>query len=171
VSLSQLHGGEARLAIYPGTFDPVHLGHVDIARRAARLFEQLVVAVYDRPRKALAFEVDQRIAFFRDAVADLPNVDVVAYSGLTIQFARSRGAVALVRGLRTSNDYEFEAQLDAMNRHLAPEVDSVYLMTEPRYAHLSSSLIKEVAAEGADLSGLVPAHVAAALRAHFGAET
>jgi pantetheine-phosphate adenylyltransferase len=149
----------------------VHLGHLDIARRAARLFDRVIVAVYDRPRKALAFTVDDRIEFFQEVVADLQNVSVVAYSGLTIQYARSRGAVALVRGLRTSNDYQFEAQLDAMNRHLAPDVESVYLMTEPRYAHLSSSLIKEVAAEGAELDGLVPRHVAQALRSHCGAPT
>jgi len=158
-----------RLAVYPGTFDPVHFGHVDVARRAAQIFEQVRVAVVrDRPAKPLLFTTEQRVEFFRQALADVPNARVEPYEGLTVQFARTLGATFIVRGLRGTSDFEYEYQMTTMNRHLAPGVDTVFMMTSLRHLYLSSSLIKEVASQGGSLDGLVPDHVAAALRAKFG---
>jgi pantetheine-phosphate adenylyltransferase len=160
-----------RVAIYPGTFDPVHLGHLDLARRAARMFDGVLVGVFDRPRKPLVFSPDQRITFFAREIADLSNVRVLPYSGLTVEFARAHAAGYLIRGLRTSTDFDYEQQLSQMNRHLAPSIETVYLFTSPAYSFLSSSLIKEVASEGASLKGLVPDFVAEALHTHFGPRT
>jgi pantetheine-phosphate adenylyltransferase len=154
--------------VYPGTFDPVHLGHVDVARRASVLFDRVIVAVFDRPNKSLTFEGQKRIELFRRAVADVPNIVVAGYDGLTIDFARAQGARFLIRGLRATSDFEFEYQMNTMNRHLAPNIETVFLMTSLEYAYLSSSLIKEVAAQGAHLTGLVPDFVADALRSFYG---
>ena len=121
------------------------------------------MGVIDRPSKPLLFSQDERVDLFRQAVADIANVAVEGYSGLTVAYARQLGAIALVRGLRGTPDFEYEHQLTAMNRHLSPELETVFLMTAPARAHLSASLIKEVAAQGVDLTGLVPPHVAAAL--------
>ena len=145
----------------------MHFGHVDIVQRAAGLFDQVIVAIYDRPNKVLAFNTDERIELFRQALGDIPNAEVTSYSGLTIDFARQRQAGFLVRGLRATTDFEYEYQLNTMNRHLAPSVESVFLMTSLQHAYLSSSLIKEVAAQGAPLEGLVPEVVARALRARL----
>lgn len=141
----------------------MHHGHLDIVARAARLFERVVVGVIDRPGKPLLFSQDERVALFGQAVADLPSITVEGYSGLTVDYARRVGAIALVRGLRGAPDFEYEQQLTAMNRHLSPELETVFLITASARAHLSASLIKEVAAQGVDLTGLVPPHVAAAL--------
>ena len=159
-----------RVAVYPGAFDPVHLGHVDIARRAAGLFDHLIVAIYDRPSKALAFSLEERIELFRAAMADTPNVEVTGYHGLTVTFARERRARFVVRGLRTATDFDYERQLDTMNRHMEPTVESVFLITAQRYGHLSSSLIKEIATQGARVDELVPPAVVVALRQRLGAE-
>lgn len=156
-----------RVAIYPGAFDPVHLGHLDIARRSAALFDRLVIGVYHRPNKALTFSLEERIDFFRRGVADLPNVEVASYEGLTINLACRRGARFVVRGLRTTTDFDYEYRLTMMNGHLAPGLETVFLMTAPGLAFHSSSLIKEVAAEGAPLDGLVTEPVARALRCRF----
>ena len=160
-------GHRHRLAIYPGTFDPLHYGHLDIARRAARLFDHLVVAVYEHPAKPVLFSATEREELFRRAVEDLPNVRVERYAGLTVSYARALGATAIVRGLRAISDFEYEYQVALMNRHLAAEVESVYLLTSLGYAYLSSSIVKEVASLGAPLDGLVPTHVAEALAAKF----
>jgi pantetheine-phosphate adenylyltransferase len=162
-----------RIAIYPGTFDPVHNGHLDIARRAAELFDQVIVAVYDRPAKSLLFSPEERIALARGSIGEgMENCRIVVegYSGLTVQYARSRGACAIVRGLRPVNDFASESQMATMNRHLEPDVDTVFLMTTPRFAFLSSSLLKEVAKGGANIEGLVPAAVAEALAHRLGRE-
>lgn len=158
--------GSSRVAIYPGSFDPVHLGHVDIAHRAARLFDEVIVAIYDRPAKSVLFETAQRVSLFQAAVQKA-NIRVMPYTGLTAEFARSQGAAAIVRGLRATSDFEYEYQMTTMNRHLVPAVEAVFLMTSLEYAYLSSSIIKEVAAQGAPLEGLVPEHVATALRERF----
>jgi pantetheine-phosphate adenylyltransferase len=152
------------IAIYPGSFDPAHLGHVDIAHRAAVIFDRVIVAVYDRPAKSLVFDAQERVRLFQDAIS-MENIEVTTYSGLTVDFARERGAVAILRGLRATSDFEYEYQMTTMNRHLSPSIEAVFLMTSLEYAYLSSSLIKEVAAQGAALDGLVPDNVAAALRA------
>ena len=152
-----------RVAIYPGTFDPVHFGHIDIATRATRIFDELVVAVYDRPAKNLLFTVEQRVELARRALADLPTLRVVPYGGLTVDFARRVGAQAIVRGLRVISDFELEYQMALTNGQLAPEIESVCLMTRQTHAFLSSSIVKEIALLGGDVSGMVPPHVAAAL--------
>ncbi|MFQ6102312.1 MAG: pantetheine-phosphate adenylyltransferase [Anaerolineae bacterium] len=153
------------IAIYPGTFDPIHLGHVDIATRAANIFDELVLAVYDQPAKDLLFTAGERVVLTRHALADLPNVRVVSYGGLTVELARQVGAQAIVRGLRVVFDFELEYQMALTNRQLAPEIESVCLMTRQAYAFLSSSIVKEIALLGGDVSEMVPPHVATALEA------
>ena len=157
-----------RVAVYPGSFDPITLGHIDVARRSADLFDELVVAVYRGGGKPGGlFDVDQRVAFAREALADLPNVSVDTFSELTVHYARRRGATTLVRGLRAVSDFEYEFKLAHMNAHLAPEIEVVCLMTSSRHSFISSSLIREVASLGGDLDGLVPDHVREALRERF----
>lgn len=154
-----------RIALYPGTFDPIHFGHLDIAARAARIFDQLVVAVYDRPSKSLLFSAEERVQLARQALSDLPNVNVAAYSGLTVEFARRVGAQAIVRGLRVTYDFELEYQMALTNRELAPEIEFVCLMTRQENAFLSSSIVKEIALLGGNVSAMAPPHVVAALAA------
>jgi pantetheine-phosphate adenylyltransferase len=160
-----------RIAIYPGTFDPVHNGHVDIARRAARLFDELIVAVYDRPAKTLLFTPQERMELARASIGDEVDgcsITVEGYSDLTIQYARKQGATAIVRGLRAVTDFEYEYQMTTMNWHLDPDIETVFLMTTLNYAYLSSTLVKEVAKGGASIHDLVPPPVADALRQRFG---
>ncbi len=154
-------------ALYPGTFDPIHNGHVDIAARAAALFDELVIGVYDTSPKSLLFDTAQRVALAEQSLAHLPNVRVVTYRGLTVAFAREIGASVLVRGLRAISDFEFEFQMALTNKKLAPEIEFVSLMTSLEYAYLSSSILKEISRLGGDISGLAPAPVQAALRARF----
>lgn len=151
-------------AVYPGTFDPVHLGHVDIATRAAELFERLIVAVYDRPMKNLLFPTPKRVDMMAAALAHLPNVEVRSYAGLTVDFVRAAGARVIVRGLRVIKDFELEYQMALTNRRLAPDIDTVCLMTSLEYAFLSSTIVREIAMVGGSVEGLVPPHVAEELR-------
>ncbi len=151
-------------AVYPGTFDPVHLGHVDIAGRAAELFDRLVIAVYDRPMKNLLFPADKRVEMVTRAVSHLPNVSVCRYSGLTVDLVRSLGASVIVRGLRIVKDFELEYQMALANRRLAPDVETLCLMTSLEYAFLSSTIVREIAVEGGSVEDLVPAHVSEELR-------
>jgi pantetheine-phosphate adenylyltransferase len=145
-----------RLAIYPGTFDPIHLGHVDIAVRAGTLFDEVIVAVYDRPAKSLLFPVSERVALAEDALRDWANIKVSAYGGLTVAFARQVGANAIVRGLRAISDFELEYQMALTNRQLAPDVEFVCLMAREDHAFLSSSIVKEIALLGGNVSSMVP---------------
>ncbi len=154
-------------AVYPGTFDPIHWGHVDVARRAARLFDHLYLAVYDRPLKNLLFTTEERVALAREALADLDNVTVVSYRELTVDLVRELGAHVIVRGLRAISDFEWELQLALTNRKLAPEVETVCLMTRVEYAFLSSTIVKDVAVHRGDVSDMVPPVVAEALRQKF----
>ena len=154
-------------AIYPGTFDPIHSGHVDIAARAASLFDELIIGVYDSPPKTLTFDTPQRLSLARDALAHLPNVRVAPYHGLTVTFAREVGAPVLVRGLRAISDFEFEFQMALTNKKLAPDIECVCLMTSLEYAYLSSSILKEIAMLGGEIVGLAPESVQAALHARF----
>lgn len=153
-----------RTALYPGSFDPIHNGHLDIIVRAAHLFDRLIIGVYDKPDKRLFFTTDERVELVGQAVAGLGNVEVASYSSLTVQYAAARDALAIVRGLRATSDFDFEFQVALMNRHLSPQVEAVFLMTSLEHAHLSSSLVKEIAQLGARIDDLVPGPVGAALR-------
>ena len=155
-------------AVYPGSFDPVTLGHVDLAKRAAALFDKVIVAVYATPTKDLLFDVEERISLFSKTVESLTNVEVVRFEGLVVRFVQEVGANVIVRGLRTGSDFEYEFDMAIMNRRLAPEVDMVSFMTSQDHMFLSSSLIKEVAMLGGDITGMVPPHVAQAVYEKFG---
>lgn len=152
------------IAIYPGSFDPIHNGHIEIARRAAKLFDRVVWAAYDRPLKNLLFDEHERIEFMHQAARDIPNLEVRSYHGLTVAFARQMGATAIVRGLRATHDFEIEYQLALTNTQQAPEIETVCLMTGTRYAFLSSSILKEVALANGDISEMVPPYVATKLK-------
>jgi len=152
------------VAVYPGSFDPVTNGHLDIALRAARLFDQVIIGVYDTPSKNLMFNTKERVELAKLSVAHLKNVDVRPFTGLTVEFARQMGAQAIVRGLRAVTDFENEFEMAMMNRKLDPDCDVVCLMTNIKYSFLSSTLLKEVANLGGDIDDLVPKPVAAALR-------
>jgi pantetheine-phosphate adenylyltransferase len=158
------------IALYPGTFDPVHFGHVDIARRTAGLFSELIVGVYDRPSKQILFSTEQRVAMCREALSGLSNVQVRAYHGLTVDFAREIEAQVVVRGLRALSDFEFEFHMALMNKKLAPDIEFVCLMTSLDYAYLSATTLKEIAFLGGDICSLAPDHVQKALQSQF-AET
>jgi pantetheine-phosphate adenylyltransferase len=154
---------EMTIALYPGTFDPIHYGHIDIARRAAGIFDQVVVAVYDRPLKNLLFSTEERLRMVQQALQDIPNITITSYSGLTVEFARRIGAKVIVRGLRVTYDFELEYQMAMTNKKLAPALETVCLMTEQAHAFLSSSIVKEVAAAGGCVEQMVPPHVRDAL--------
>jgi pantetheine-phosphate adenylyltransferase len=151
-------------AIYPGSFDPVTNGHLDIVWRAAKLFEQVIVAVYDRPAKRMLFSPEQRLQMIRQSVREWPNVAVERYDTLTVEYARRAGARAIIRGLRALTDFELEFQMAHINHRLDPDIEVICLMAAQKYSFLSSSIVKEIAALGADVSNLVPPHVAQALR-------
>ena len=155
-------------ALYPGSFDPVTVGHVDIASRAAIQFEKLVVAVYDTPSKNLLFTTDEREQLMKDACSHISNVEVVRFSGLVVRFAKDIGAGAIVRGLRSGSDFEYEFDMVFMNRKLEPEVDLVCFMTSQDYMFVSASLLKEVARLGGDIKDMVPPNVAEAVYSKFG---
>ncbi len=159
------------IAIYPGTFDPITNGHLDIATRAAKLFEKLIIGVYDTPAaKNILFSTEERVDLVRQATADLSNVDVEAFSNLTVDFAREVGAQTIVRGLRIGGDFEREFEMALMNKKLAPDCELVCLMADLKYQFLSSSLLKEVARLGGNINDLVPKPVAIALRKKFGSK-
>lgn len=151
------------VALYPATFDPIHNGHIDIARRAAQIFEEVIAAAYERPNKTLMFTVEERMALMRETFKDIPNIRVTTYDVLTVNFAQAIGAQVMVRGLRVVSDFETEMTQALMNRHLASKVETVNLITSSDYAFVSSSLVKEVAMLGGDIRQLVPPHVASAV--------
>jgi pantetheine-phosphate adenylyltransferase len=149
--------------MFPGRFDPVTNGHLDIARRAATLFDKLVVAVFDL--KNSMFTTEERVELFREAVADQPNIVVKSFSGLTVNFARQEGATVLVRSMRATVDFEAEFDMALMNKKMAPELESIYLIASLEHLFISGTRIREVASLGYDVSDLVPPHVARALKA------
>ena len=152
------------LAVYPGTFDPLTYGHMDIIERVAALFGKLIVGIYDNPSKQPLFSHEQRVKLVKEAVTGVPNVHVKAFKGLTVDFIHQIGGRVMIRGLRANSDFEREFEMALMNRKLAPDIELLCLMTSSQYQFLSSSLIKEVAKLGGSLEGMVPAHVAVALR-------
>ena len=151
-------------AIYPGSFDPITNGHLDIINRAAKLFEKLFIGVYDKPDKKLLFTTEERAEMVRQAIATLPNVEVMVFTGLAVDFAKEVKAQVIVRGLRMSADFEKEFDLAMMYKKLSPDIELVCLMSDMSYQFLSSSLLKEAARLGGAIDDLVPEHVAVALR-------
>ena len=152
-------------AIYPGSFDPTHYGHIDIAKRAANVFDELVIAVYKSPpTKRLMFSTEERVELFEESVKDVPNISVVSFTGLAPVVARENGAQFIVRGLRAGLDFEMEFEMALMWRHVAPDIDVVCIMSSLEYQFVYSSRIKEVASLGARISDLVPPHIEEALK-------
>ena len=151
-------------ALFPGTFDPIHYGHIDIASRAAHLFDEVVVAVYDRPLKSLLFPPEERIALVTETFKSSPKVRVVGYSGMTVEFCRHIGAQVIVRGLRVFSDFEYEFRMALANHRLAPDIESIAFITDEEHTFFSSSTVREIASLGGDVSSMVPPHVNAALK-------
>ena len=156
-----------RTAVYPGTFDPITNGHVDLVDRASPLFERLVVGVAESPGKGPALPLQLRVGLARTALARYPNVEVRGFNGLLAHFVREIGGGVLLRGLRAVSDFEYEFQLASMNRHLIPEVETLFLTPAEQYGFISSSLVREISRLGGDVSGFVPPAVAAALQAEW----
>ena len=152
-----------RVAVYPGTFDPITNGHVDLVERASPLFEKLIVGVAVSPSKGPSLPLDLRVQLAREALARCPNVEVLGFDSLLAHFVRECGAGVLLRGLRAVSDFEYEFQMASMNRHLIPEVETLFLTPAEQYGFISSSLVREISRLGGDVSGFVPAAVAAAL--------
>ena len=152
------------VAVYPGTFDPITNGHLDIVTRAAKLFDRIIIGVYEKSDKHLVFTTEERVDLARRAVANLPNVEVKSFRGLAVDFAKQEKVQVMIRGLRMNADFEKEFEMAMMNRKLSPELDMLCLMASQEYQFLSSSLLKEVARLGGNITGLVPKHVAEALR-------
>jgi len=155
-----------RNALYPGTFDPITNGHHDLVRRAAGIFDRVVVAIAANPNKAPLFPLARRVELSRAVLADLPNVEVMGYSGLTVQFAREQDLNVILRGLRAVSDFEFEFQLANMSRHLAPEIETMFMTPQEQFTFISSTLVREVAILGGNVAEFVHPIVAEALRAH-----
>ena len=151
-------------ALFPGTFDPIHYGHMDIAERASRLFDEIVVAVYDKPLKTLFFSPEERISLVKEAVDSNPKIRVTGYSGLTVEYAKKIGAQVIVRGLRVFSDFEFEFRMALANHRLLPEIEYMALITAEEHTFLSSTTVREIASLGGDVSSMVPPHVDKALK-------
>jgi pantetheine-phosphate adenylyltransferase len=154
-------------AVFPGTYDPIHFGHIDIAMRASRLFDEVIVAVYDRPLKSLLFSPEQRISLAKKAFEDISKIQVVGYQGLTVEFCRTISANVVVRGLRVFSDFEYEFRMALANHRLAPEIEVVALITNEDHTFLSSTTVREIASLGGDVSSMVPKYVETALKKRF----
>ena len=151
-------------AVYAGTFDPITFGHMDVAARAAHVFDHLTLAVAEDPRKTLMFRTEERIELARESLADLRNVEVVPFSGLLVNWARAHGIHTLIRGLRAFSDFEYEFQMALTNRKLAPDIETLFLMPNEDFSYVSSSMVREIASLGGDVEKFVPAVVASALQ-------
>jgi pantetheine-phosphate adenylyltransferase len=157
-----------RIAVYPGSFDPLTNGHLDIIRRGVEVFDRLVVGIAENSRKSSLFTVEERLDLIREVLVDQPRVEVEAFEGLTVEYAVKRGAIAILRGLRAVADFEYELQMANMNRKLSPVTETLFMMTSEKYFFISSQNVKEVAQLGGDISQLVPPQVAARLAAKYG---
>jgi pantetheine-phosphate adenylyltransferase len=159
------NGYAGRIAVCPGSYDPITNGHIDIIQRGARVFDKVVVAVVNASvrKSAPLFTADERVEFIEEAIADLPNVEVQKFDVLIVDFAREVGATAILKGLRAISDFEYEFEMNQLNRTMAPELESVYMMSSPKHSFISSSGIKEMARFGGDVSGMVPPHVSVRL--------
>jgi pantetheine-phosphate adenylyltransferase len=153
-----------RHCIYPGTFDPITYGHLDVLARAAKLFDRVTVAIADNPGKGPLFSAEQRLAMVRPNVEQFPNVLVTSFSGLLVDFAVAQNAVAIIRGLRALSDFEFEFNMALMNRHLEQRIETIFVMPNEQFSYTSSSLVKQVARFGGNVSHFVPPNVAEALK-------
>ncbi len=151
-------------AMFPGTFDPIHYGHIDIAERAARVFDEIVIAVYDKPLKSLLFEPEERIDLVKQAFKDNPKIRIVGYSGLTVNMAHQIDAQVIVRGLRVFSDFEFEFRMALANHRLAPDIEEISFITNEEHTFLSSTTVREIASLDGDVSSMVPSYVEAALK-------
>ncbi len=154
-------------ALYPGSFDPIHNGHIDIALRAAGIFDEVIVGVYDMPKKKLLFDVEERFSQVQQAFSQNTNIRVVKFSGITVDYAREEGAKVLVRGLRVFSDFELEFRMGLANKRLAPEIETVSIMSDIQHISISSSTIREIAELGGDVSSMVPPFIAEALAKRF----
>ncbi len=157
-----------RHCIYPGTFDPITFGHLDVLARAARLFDRVTVAIAHNPGKGPLFSPEQRLDLVRAVTTDLPNVQATLFDGLLVEFARAQNAIAVIRGIRALSDFEFEFNMALMNRHLEPALETIFVMPRETYSYTSSNLVKQVAKLGGDVSHFVPPAVGQALRTAYG---
>lgn len=158
-------------AVFPGTFDPIHYGHIDIASRASELFDEVIIAVYDKPLKNLVFNAEQRLQMVRDSFAGHPKIHVLPFSGLVVEFCRAVNAQVIVRGLRVFSDFEHEFRMAHANRRLASEIETMLLITQEQHTFLSSTTVREIASLGGNISTMVPPHVERALTEHFNTTT
>jgi len=157
----------AKIAIYPGSFDPITNGHLDIIKRVKFLFDRIVIAVNDNPSKSFLFTASERIEMIKEVLNDFPGIEVESFRGLLVRYAKKKGARFIVRGLRALSDFEYEFQMDLMNRKLNPQIETVYLMTRQSYSYLSSSIIKEIIKLGGDVPSLIPDLVRKRLQGKF----
>ncbi|MDD6380642.1 MAG: pantetheine-phosphate adenylyltransferase [Lachnospiraceae bacterium] len=160
-----------RIAIYPGSFDPVTLGHLDIIKRSAAMFDRLIVAVLNNSAKKSLFTVDERVAMIKEVTKDLPNVEADSFDGLTVDYATEVGATVVIRGLRAVTDFEYELQIAQTNRVENPEIDTVFLTTSLKYSYLSSTIVKEFASYGADIEKFVPKEIVPKVLAKYNKES
>ncbi len=148
-----------RIAVYPGSFDPVTNGHLDIIRRSSRVFDKVIVGVLNNAGKNPLFSIEERTEMLKDVTADIQNVEIDSFDGLLVDFAKKKNASVIVKGLRTVMDFEYEFQMALLNKALNPEYETMFMMTDSKYSYISSSMVKELAGFNGDLTGLVPAHI------------
>lgn len=160
--------GERGIAVYPASLDPIHFGHIDVAIRASKFFDEIIVAIYSTPKnKNVLFTVDERVTLAEEVFADQPTIKVAKYSVLTVNYAQSVGAIALIRGLRVFGDFEFEFRMGIANKKLAPSLETIAILSDEKYIHISSSTVREIAQLGGDVSSMVPPTVHEALKQKF----